>query len=146
MNKTIEDFIHFKRLALVGASRSGKKFGNSVYKELTDRGYEIFLVHPEAREIDGQPTYSSLAALKERAQGVLVCVSPAKTADVLREAAAAGIKYLWLQQGAETPEVPALAKELNLNVVVKKCILMYAEPVTSFHKFHRIVARVFGGL
>lgn len=144
MNKTIEDFVHCKRLALVGASRSGKKFGNSVFQELTQRGYEVFLVHPDAKEIDGQPTYPNLAALSGKAEGVIVCVPPAKSAGVLRDAAAAGFKNIWLQQGAESPEVLNLAEELGLNVVVKKCILMYAEPVTSIHSLHRFFAKVFG--
>jgi bifunctional ADP-heptose synthase (sugar kinase/adenylyltransferase) len=38
------------------------------------------------------------------------------------------------------------ADRLGLPVVSKKCILMYAPPVTSIHKFHRAIKSVFGGL
>ncbi len=34
MNPAIENFVQGKRIAIIGASRSGKKFGNSVISEL----------------------------------------------------------------------------------------------------------------
>jgi predicted CoA-binding protein len=53
MDKTIQDFIECKRLAVIGASRTGDKFGNMAFKELQERDYQVFIVHPEADEIDG---------------------------------------------------------------------------------------------
>jgi predicted CoA-binding protein len=145
-NPAIDEFLGCQRLALVGASRSGKKFGNSVAAELRQRGYQVALVHPEAKEIDGQPVVPNLAALQGQVDGLIVCVPPARSSQVLRDAAAAGIHNVWLQQGAESAETLPLAQELGLSVVVKKCILMYAPPVTSLHKFHRTIAKIFGGL
>ena len=46
MNQEIQDFIQGKRYALVGVSRSGKKFGNIALTELKARGYQVFVVHP----------------------------------------------------------------------------------------------------
>jgi len=54
MNTQIENFVQGKRLAVVGLSRSGKKFGNMAYKELKERGYTLYPVHPQAQEIDGE--------------------------------------------------------------------------------------------
>jgi hypothetical protein len=31
-------------------------------------------------------------------------------------------------------------------VVSKRCIMMYAPPVNSFHKFHRTIVGIFGKL
>jgi predicted CoA-binding protein len=53
---------------------------------------------------------------------------------------------VWLQQGAESPEALALARDLGLNLVARKCVLMYAPPVRSFHAWHRVFARLFGQL
>ena len=64
----------------------------------------------------------------------------------LRDAVAAGIKSIWLAQGAESPEVLALARELGVNPITGKCILMYAQPVGSFHAWHRFFARLVGQL
>lgn len=43
MNPLIDDFINSKKIALIGMSRSGKKFGNAVGKELNTKGYEIHM-------------------------------------------------------------------------------------------------------
>lgn len=72
MDQAINDFVSGKRIAIVGASRSGKKFGNSVATELKARGYQVFLVHPEVKEIGGERTYPNLAALAGQVDGVWV--------------------------------------------------------------------------
>lgn len=146
MNQAIADFIQAKRYAIVGLSRSGKKFGNIVYTELKQRGYQVVAVHPSAEEINGVTCYPNLSAVSEQVDGVIVCVPPAQAVQVVRDAAAAGIRKIWLQQGAQSPEVLAVADELKLTPVTGKCILMYAGPVTSFHAFHRGFARLFGQL
>jgi predicted CoA-binding protein len=56
------------------------------------------------------------------------------------------MRNIWLQQGSESPEVLKLARELGLSPISGKCILMYAPPVGSFHKFHHFFARLFGKL
>lgn len=144
MDQAIQDFINGKRIAVVGVSREASKFGNMAFTELAARGYQVFAVHPEAKEIAGTPCHPNLAALKGQVDGALVIVSSQKSAAVLREAAAAGIKNVWLQQGTESPEALAAARELGLNLVSKKCVLMYAPPVRSFHGWHRAFAKLFG--
>jgi predicted CoA-binding protein len=146
MDQTVKDFIQLKRIAVVGVSRSGKKFGNTIATELKQRGYQVFIVHPEAKEIGGEPCYPNLAALQGKVDGVLICVPPSQAGQVLQEAAQAGMKKIWLQQGAQSPEVLAQARELGINPVAGKCILMYAEPVRSLHGWHRAFARLFGQL
>ena len=148
MNTHIQEFISGKRVALLGASRSNNKykFGNMAAAELKRRGYEVYLVHPQAETINGIATYPSLSALKGRVDGVLVSLPAGKSADVLREAAAAGITNVWIQQGGESQELIDLGGQLKLNLVTGKCILMYAQPVRSFHTIHRFFARLGGQL
>lgn len=146
MDTRIQDFTGGKRIALAGASRSPNKFGNAAYKELKARGYEVLLIHPEAREIDGATCYPNLAALPDKVDGMLVSVPPSRSEKLLREAASVGVRNVWLQAGAETPELLALGQELGLNVVSGKCILMYAPPVRSFHWWHRTFCRLTGQL
>jgi predicted CoA-binding protein len=146
MNSMIQEFIAGKRIALAGASRSGNKFGNAAYKELRARDYEVYLVHPEAQEIEGEPCYPNLASLPTKVDGVLVCLPPGQSPAVLRQAAELGIRNVWLQQGADSPELLNLGRELDLNLVSGKCILMYAPPVRSFHRFHRGFVKLIGQL
>ncbi len=146
MQPAIEDFIQCKRIAVVGFSRSGRKFGNVAYTELEQRGYEVFAVHPTERQIGPVPCYPSLSALKGQIDAVLVSVPAPQAVAVLEEAASIGVKNVWLQQGAEAPEVVAAADRLGLHMAVKKCVLMYAPPVRSYHGWHRGLVRLFGRL
>ena len=142
MNTAIQNFINCKRIAIAGASRSGNKFGNAAHKELKTRGCEVFLIHPEANEIDGEPCYPNLAALHGKVDGVLVSLPASQAGTVLREAAGIGLRNVWLQQGAETDELLALGRDLELDLVSGKCILMYAQPVQGFHRWHRVFAKL----
>ena len=146
MTETIENFISLKRLAVVGVSRDSNKFGTRIFQELKQRGYQVTPVNPNMKDIGGQPCAPDLAALQGKVDGAVVCIAPKQVEAVLLQAAASGIKNVWLQQGAESAAALKTARELGLNVVSGKCILMYAEPVISFHKFHRFVAKVFGQL
>ncbi|OGO26806.1 MAG: hypothetical protein A2W33_02500 [Chloroflexi bacterium RBG_16_52_11] len=146
MDQAVKDFVAGKRLAVVGASRSGKKFGNIAYKELKQRGYQVYIVHPTASEIDGEPCYPSLGALKEQVDGVVVSVPPTQGMQVLQDASKAGLKDVWIQQQGDSPELLQLGESLGLNLIHGKCILMYAEPVRSFHSFHRFFVRLTGKL
>jgi len=146
MNPLIEQFVSSKRIAVVGMSRSGKKFGNMAAKELKAKGYEIYPVHPEAVEIDGFTCSPNLQSLTGKIDGVWISIPPKNVSPVLEEAAQIGLKNIWLQQGAWSAEVQQTIDQLNLPVVSKKCIMMYAPPVKSVHKFHRTIVGIFGGL
>ena len=146
MNQAIQDFVGCRRIAVVGASRGGKKFGNAAAKELQTRGYQVFVIHPEAQEIDGQTCYPNLSALRGQIDAVLISVPAAQAAAVMREAASLGIRHVWLQQGAESPELLTLGQELGLSLVSKKCVLMYAPPVKSYHGWHRGFVKLVGKL
>ena len=129
MNPLIEQFVSQKRIAVVGMSRSGKKFGNMAAKELKMKGYEIYPVHPEAVEIDGFACSPSLSSLSGKIDAVWISVPPQKVSPVLTEIAEIGLKNIWLQQGAWSAEVQQTIDQLQLPVVTKKCIMMYAPPV-----------------
>ncbi|MHB8337755.1 MAG: CoA-binding protein [Ignavibacteriaceae bacterium] len=47
MEQSIQDFINCKRISVVGCSSKGRKFDNSAYKELKQRGYQVLPVYPK---------------------------------------------------------------------------------------------------
>ena len=147
MDQAIQDFINGKRIAVVGVSRDKEPSSATRLLPNWRRAATRFSpCIPTAQEIAGAPCYPNLTALRGQVDGVLVVVPPQQAVPVLREAAAIGLKNVWLQQGAESPEALALARDLGLNLVAKKCVLMYAPPVRSFHAWHRVFARLFGQL
>jgi hypothetical protein len=91
--RDIDDFLAQKTLAIVGVSRSGKKFGNTILKALTRLGYRLWPIHPDASEVDGVPAFRSFADLPE-AVGVVV-VPPVRAEGVVKDTAARGIRRVW---------------------------------------------------
>jgi predicted CoA-binding protein len=141
---SIQAFITQAAVAVVGVSRDGRKFGNYACRELSAKGYRVYPIHPIAKTIGSTRCYARLSDLPERVDAMLLVVPPASAVDVVRGAAADGVRHVWLQQGAESPEVVALCRELQLDVVAGECILMYAKP-SGFHRAHRWVHDIFQG-
>jgi len=143
----IDDFLAQRSLALAGVSRDGRTgFGNAVRKDLAAKGYAMLVVHPEAETIGGQPCARSVREVADRVGGLVLVTPPAATEGLVREAAEAGIRRVWMQQGAESAEAIRVCEERGIAVVHHECIMMFSEPVGSFHGFHRWLRRVFRGL
>ncbi len=142
----VRDFVSQRRLAVAGVSRSGRKFGNLLLRELKARGYEVVPVHPAAAELQGLRCAKSLAELKGRVDGVVVVTPPPEAAKLVREAADAGIGRVWLQQGAESDEAVRIAREQAIAVVRGHCLLMFLPGTGGIHGFHRLLWRVLGKL
>ena len=141
----IDDFVAQRTLALAGVSRDGRAgFGNAVRKELPKRGYTLRLVHPEADAIDGEPCARRLADVAGDVGGLLCVTQPEATEALVAEAVEAGIRRIWIQQGAESAEAIQKAEEAGIAVVHGHCILMFTEPVGPFHGLHRWIWRLLG--
>jgi len=144
--EAISDFLAQRTLAVVGVSRNHRKFGYSVYQALKGKGYRVLPVNPHAETIAGEQVYKSLESLPQKVDGVVVVVSPLHAQQVVREAFEAGIRRVWMQQGSESSGAVRYCEEQGMSVVYGKCILMFTEPVTSFHKIHRWVWKITGKL
>lgn len=142
----VDDFLAQKIMAVVGVSRGGKKFGNVVLRDLKDKGYRVFPINPHAEAIDGQRCYPNLSALPETPDGVVTVVPPATTEEVVKQAWAAGIRRVWMQQGSESEAAIRYCRDNGMTVIDGECILMFAEPAAFYHRFHRWVWKVLGKL
>jgi predicted CoA-binding protein len=106
-------------VAVIGASPDRQKFGNRCVRAYAAVGYTVFPVHPRATEIEGHKAYPTLAAVPvERLDRVSLYLPPDVALQVLPELTHKAIGELWLNPGADSPEVVARARELGLPVVV----------------------------
>ena len=144
--KVVEDFIAQKKIALVGVSRKKTKFGNAIYKELKQKGYNVFPINPHINNFEGDVCYPDLHSLPEKVDAVVINVQPAQTEKVVKEAKEAGIKKVWLQQGSQSDAAVKYCEENGIDYVSNECILMFAQPSAFIHRAHKWVWGVLGKL
>jgi predicted CoA-binding protein len=142
----VKDFLAERTLARVGLSRDGRAVSRAVYQDLTDKGYRVYPVNPNAEMIEGERCYPSVAALPEKVSAALFFTPPAETENAVREALAAGVKHIWLQPGAESAGALQACAESSVNTVSSECILMFAEPAALPHRLHRWIWGLAGKL
>ncbi len=144
--REIDDFLAQKRIAFVGVSRDPKQFANGVYRALKQRGYQLYPVNPHAEQLEGDRCYPAVSRLPESVEGVLVMVPPAAAEEVVRDCGEAGIRRVWLGNGAVSPEAVRYCRERDIAVVDGACPMMFAEPVGFGHRCHRFVLKISGSL
>ena len=111
-------------IAVVGASDNPEKFGHDIYRDLKRKGYRVFPVNPNRKTIDGDPSYPNLQSLPETPDIVNLVVPPEVTLIVALECLKLGITHLWLQPGAESPEVLEFLQDNGLNYVAGACVMV----------------------
>ena len=141
--KQINQFLDSQPIALVGVSRNPKKFGYAAFKELKEKGMKIIPVNPEADKIMGEKSYPNITVLPDEIKGIIILTKKDKTAAMVREAKAKGIKEIWIQQMADSKEALDELRGTDINFITGECILMHYKP-HSIHKFHKAIRKFFG--
>jgi predicted CoA-binding protein len=143
----IDEFFKSTNVAVVGVSRNPKKFGCVVFQTLLDKKkYVLYPINPNVEEIGENKCYHDIMSLPADTNGIVILTRKDKTAAVVQQAVDKGIRQIWIQQHCDTPEALKIAGDKGANVIHGKCIMMFAEPVIGFHKFHRSLMGFFGRL
>ena len=142
----IDQFFAQKKYAVVGVSRNKTKFGNTVYRELKTKGYQLYPVNTQTNKINHDPCYPDLKSIPEKVYGVITVIPPAETEKIVHNLVSLGIKQIWMQQGSETEKAIHFCQDNKINVIHGECILMFAEPVPVLHRIHRWVLGIIGKL
>ena len=137
----IDDFLSHKKLAVLRWSSTVQVMGGRLDEELPPKGYEISLAYLQPDD-PGQ----RLSDLNGKVEGVIVATPKKECLRAAEEVLAAKIPRVWIQNGCQSPEGVALLEQNGVPTVSDACIMMYAEPVTSVHAFHRWLAKIFGKL
>jgi len=146
MNRKIDvdDFLAQEKIAVVGVSRQKNKFGNMIFRELKQRNRKVFAVNPSTDTVEDGPCYRDLKSLPEPVDGAILVIRPQQSEQVVKDAVEAGIKRIWLQNGAHSAEAVSFCQKNNITVVANECILMFLEPVAFIHRLHRGLNKLFG--
>ena len=120
-------------IAIIGASTDRQKFGNKAVRAYLRRGYQVFPVHPSAREIEELPVFQSIMDIPvDKLDRVSLYLPPNVGLQVIDEVAQKAIGEVWLNPGAESPALIARGKELGLNIVVGCSIVDIGESPASY--------------
>ena len=141
---SIDSFLSFKKIAIAGVSRDPKKFGHVVFKQLREKGFEVFPINPGTDNIAGVPCFRSVSALPLSVHSLVIITPKKQTRDVVAEAMSKGIDNIWIQQMSDTPEAIELTKAHTINLITTESILRHTAPGTGIDKYHRSIMKLFG--
>ena len=133
-NRDMLDAMHAlfypKTVAVIGASRTPGKHGNTPIRFLQNCGFpgEIYPINPSAEDIEGLRCYASVADAPKRIDCALLVIPSAGTLQAIRDCAAAGVRNvvmgvtgfseLGTDEGrAREAEVKAIAKQSGMRIV-----------------------------
>jgi 3-hydroxypropionyl-CoA synthetase (ADP-forming) len=136
-SKHMEMFFTPQSVALVGASATPGKIGNSVLDSMAKHDYKgkVFPINPKQEEILGIKCYPSLSAVPDKIDLVVVCVDLSVTPPVLEECAKKGVhsvvivsgggKELGGERAAYEAEVKRLSEKHEIRIIGPNCIGMF---------------------
>ncbi len=104
-------------VAIVGASADKRKFSNKSIHAHLRAGYDVYPVNPKEETIEGLKCYKSVVDIPLALDRISLYLPPAVGVKVLDDIAKRGCKELWINPGAESPELMQKAETLKLNAI-----------------------------
>lgn len=105
-------------IAVIGASRDRRKFGNKALRAFRQQGYQVVPVNPHETEIEGERAYPSVEAFPGPIDEATVYVPSEAGLEVMASLSRKGVGRVWLNPGADGPAVVAHARALGLEPIV----------------------------
>ncbi|MBN1956991.1 MAG: CoA-binding protein [Desulfuromonadales bacterium] len=125
VDQQIEEFLAAPAFAVVGASVNRDKYGNKVLRCYQQNKRQVIPVHPSESEIEGLQCVAGVADLPDDVASLSIITPPQITEKVVEQAAAKGIKNIWMQPGAESPAAVQFCQDQGLNVIADgSCLLV----------------------
>jgi uncharacterized protein len=121
-----------KTVAVIGASSNRGKYGNKALRAFERQGFRVIPINPHEREVEGHRTYASVLDVPEAIDMATVYVPPAVGVRVMDDLAKKGISEVWLNPGADDPDVIARARALGITPIIACSIIAIGESPASF--------------
>ena len=135
---TLDEILHPKSIAVVGASDNPYSRGYAYTHHLLDYGFrgEIYPVNPRCKEILGLTTYARLKDIPGTVDFVISCVPASAVLEMLEDCAKKAVKgvHLYTARFSETgrpdaaileQEVLAEARKLGIRLIGPNCMGVY---------------------
>ena len=112
-------------IALIGASNDRNKYGNKIYRDLRNKGYNVTPINPKEEKIEGDRAYASIEEMKELPDIANFVVPPPVAIKIAQNITNLGIKHLWFQPGSESKELEDWLKNTDgIEYLINACIMV----------------------
>jgi predicted CoA-binding protein len=116
-----------KIVAIIGASSNRSKFGNRALRAFRQQGFTVIPINPNEDEVEGIKTYASVLDVPGPIDMASLYVPPHIGEQVIAGIAQKGIAEVWLNPGAESDELIARARALQIQPIVACSIVAIGE-------------------
>ena len=122
-DEEIKQIFALRKIAVVGMSKHSTKAAHFVPKYLSEQGYDITPVNPNADEILGKKSYPDISSLDHPVDIVDIFRPSEDVLPFVEDAIKKKPKVIWLQEGIHNIEAENLAREHGIDVVFNRCML-----------------------
>ena len=106
------------KIAIIGASKDRKKFGNKAVRAYRQNDHVVFPVNPNEREIEGLKCYGTLMEVPLELDVVSVYLPPEIGIKVVDDIIQKGVKKVFLNPGSESEEIIEKLRENEIETVL----------------------------
>lgn len=121
-----------RTVAVVGASSDRTKFGNKALRAFRAEGHTVIPINPNERQVEGLPTYASVLDVPGPIDMATVYVPADIGQRLLAEFEQKQIPEIWINPGAESPELLAEAKRRKLRIIEACSIIAIGRSPSEF--------------
>ncbi|MDP2685074.1 MAG: CoA-binding protein [bacterium] len=121
-----------KKVAIIGASKNRKKYGNIAVRAHQKQGWQVYPINPKEKEIEGIKCYNDINEIEEQLDKVSIYLPPEVGIHELEKLANKNIAEVYINPGAESEELISRGKELGLNLIQACSIVSIGEQPINY--------------
>jgi predicted CoA-binding protein len=112
------------RVMVIGASSDRRKFGNRAVRAYRRQGHDVIPVNPNEQTVEGLPAFATVLEPPGPIERALFYVPPEIGLVVMKQLVRrADVEEIWLNPGAESSALTALA-EKHGRTVIQACAIV----------------------
>ncbi len=121
------------RVMVIGASSDRSKFGNKAVRAFLRRGHTVLPGNPAAGTVEGLEVFAAVDSVPGPIDVATVYVPPRVAVGVMEALGRRGdVREIWLNPGADTPEVMSAAERTGARAVRQCSIIAIGESPSAF--------------
>jgi uncharacterized protein len=112
-----------KNVAILGASINEERYSNKVQKFLIEKGFNVFPINPNYKEIGKLQCYSKLLDIKEQIGTLTVYMNPIQLKNIVPEIITKKPDRIIFNPGTENEEIENILKNEGIEII-EACTLV----------------------